>query len=284
MKSVVWIWAAVFLLAGCSGPQSGPRGTTSSGGGEPFKAEFKDIGRIVVRQLRAKNTPVVAGVSVDRFEMTLENVVIEPTEERLRNEDEGFVGAKNFPGENRIELSTVYWAVAMDFSQKRRLIIHEILEMMGITESIHYERTSDLLEEIGGFSEIDIGEFQVGGNVAKILIEKMPWKPEEITVERRTKDSSTTYYAVYEKEEPKHYVACRKSENLVPGYEHVHHFCWIKASASIDELGVIHVFLGLALEGAKRHPLFRLFDHVEKFDYGVVRGQMNGFDQLELFP
>ncbi len=261
-----------------------PQGTTSSGGGSPYKGEFKDIGRTVVRRLRANRFSEVAGVSADAFEKTLEGLEVEVTE-ALLYKDGSPVDALNFPSEHKVLLSLVRWAPFMHFGQKRRLVVHEVFGLMEKADA-EFERTDELLAKLRFLDEVDIYEFQVGGDAAKTLTEKFSWRADEITVDNQYPKQPVTYYAARRGTHP-HTGAllCRKHENWETEDYFVSYFCHIIGQAKASEQGTIVVSLGPWFTKEQEHPLWRFFDghQLETFDYGPVKGDSR-YQEIELFP
>ena len=284
MKSGFWL-AVLLAVAGCQQASTTLQGTTSSGGGSPYKDEFKDAGRTVVRRLKARGVSQVAGVSVDAFEVTLETLKLTTTEDFLRKDGEP-VDALNFPSESKVLLSLVRWAPHMNFRQKRKLVVHEVLGLLKKPDK-DFKRTNEILGALGYLEEVDIREFQVMREVAQRFIEKMPWRAGEISVDDKYyPESRTTYYTARRGTHPDTgVVQCRKYETFIKDYEGTSHFCWIVGQAKVNDQGTIVVQLGPEFTEEQRHPLWRLFDDLKgpTFDYGVVRGDRR-YLELELFP
>lgn len=242
-----------------------PQGTDFGSGGNAYAAEFKDIGRTVVRKLKAKNIQEIKGVSVRLLEETLEKLTVKPTDAVLKKGEDP-VDALNFPNDQRVELSLVHWASSLDFYAKRRLVIHEVLGLMRKDDS-GYDLTTGILTTMGS-NKIDFGSFHIIGQVAKTLIEKIPWQSDEVS-----KDGNATWYkipsdAAWNKEE----IKCLKVDPPTP--EEYDFRCWIKKSAYLGEDGVIYVTL---VEEDGNHALWRLFDSIKerRFDYGTIKGDLD---------
>lgn len=250
------------------------QGTDFGSGGDAYAAEFKDIGRTVVRRLKAKNIHEVRTVSVASFEETLERVKVNTTEAVLKKGNDS-VDALNFPDDVRIELSLVHWATSLDFYAKRRLVIHEILGLMRKADS-GYELTTEILTSMGS-NKIDFNRFHITGAVAKTLIEKMTWQPHEI----HTDGNATWYQIPYDAEWNQEEIKCLKVD---PPRRGEYDFrCWVKKYATLGEDGVIYVSL---VEEDGNHALWRLFDSIKerRFDYGTIKGDLDKlFHKLEFF-
>src|SRR5688572_8810485 len=82
-------------------PQPRTQGWDVGNGGSGYAAEFRDIGRTVVRRFQGKGVAEIAGVSIAAFEETLNKAVIETTEEGLKKGN-ATVDALNFPSQSRI--------------------------------------------------------------------------------------------------------------------------------------------------------------------------------------
>ena len=241
-----------------------PQGWDVGGGGNSYAAEFMDIGRRVVLRLKAKNISEVKGVSVALLDETLQKLKVKPTEDVLKKGDDP-VDALNFPDEQRIELSLVHWAVSLSFYQKRRLVIHESLGLMRKVDS-GYELTTAILAAMGS-NEIYFGNFEISGEVAKTLIEKMPWQSHEVV----TDDNATWFKIPFDAKWNKEEIKCLKVEDPTPPEREFR--CWVKKPAYLGEDGVIYVTL---CEEDGNHALWRLFDYIQerRFDYGVIKGDV----------
>ena len=268
-----------------------PQGTDFGSGGDAYAAEFKDIGRTIVRRLKIKNINEVTGISTIAFENTLEKAEIKTTEAVLTKEG-AQIDALNFPSQMKIELNLIHWANSMDFSQKRRLVIHEILGLMRKEDS-DYGATSQVLKALGFLHDVLVDKFRIQGEVAKTIMEKMHWNEDEVEVEEYLPHGRRTWY-----ETPFRKVVCPlkcwKQEFLLikkdTWYE-----CDITGTAYYTDQGTIHMELGTSFE-----PLVRLFGRTSDdftqsqnwwegvkmthFDYGVIKGHISGLAHLEIFP
>ena len=272
-----------------------PQGTDFGSGGDAYAAEFKDIGRMVVRRLKSREVREVEGISVTSFEEVSEKLVVTTTEAALKKGDIP-VDALNYADQMKVELSLVHWASSMDFSRKRRLVIHEILGLMRKDDS-DYRLTSQFLKDMGFLHDVRFDEFNLTGPVAKTIIEKMPWRASEMSEEAHSRYVRETNYSA-KREGGRNYISCKKMvyQNLSELGEPdapPHYICWFGCQTTISDNGTILIALGPAWSEDNRHPLWRLFDEKESFDYGVIKGDKGNFIQtgitgnfyeLEIFP
>ncbi len=146
MKKFFFLLIA-FTLVGCARTSThAPKGTTSSGGGDPYEGEFRDVARSIVRRLKAREMTELQGVSVLAFETKAEKLTLTSTDSVLKK-DGKVVDALNYPDEGRIELSLIRWPMMGAFT-KKRLVVHEIMGLLRI-EDLKYRRSSDFLAALG---------------------------------------------------------------------------------------------------------------------------------------
>lgn len=273
-----------------------PQGTDFGSGGDAYAAEFKDIGRMVVRRLKSREIREVEGISVASFEEVSEKLVVKTTEAVLKKGDFP-VDALNYADQMKVELSLVHWANSMDFSRKRRLVIHEILGLMRKDDS-DYRLTGQFLKDMGFLHDVRFDEFNLTGPVAKTIAEKMPWRTSEISEKAYKYVRETNYSA--KREGGRNYISCKKIvyqnwSEIDPNEPEPtpHYICWFGCQTTISDNGTILIALGPQWSEDNRHPLWRLFDEKESFDYGVIKGDQSNFIwtgdtgntyELEIFP
>ena len=273
-----------------SGGPKPPQGWDVGSGGDAYAAEFKDIGRTVIRRLKNKGVREVDGISVTSFEETLEKLVVKTTETVLRKGDAP-VDALNYAEQAKIELSLVHWANSMDFSQKRRLVIHEILGLMR-KDASDYRLTTKFLKALGFLHDVLVDQFRIQGGVARTIIEKMHWNSDEMEVEEYLPHGRRTWYEI-PKSKTVFPLKCLKQEFLASNKD-TWYDCDIVSTMYYTDEGTIHMELGT------HDPLVRLFGRpseefqpgpsdwwgvkVTEFDYGRIKGHISGLAHLEIFP
>jgi len=281
VKLIIYWLGFLLILISCSRPErletNAPKaqGWDVGGGGNAFAAEFLDIGRTVVRRWnglpdKAMGHEVYGWVSLKSFEQALKTAEVKTTEEELKIEG-NTVDAVNFPDKQLIVLSLKRWAKNMGFPEKRRLVIHEILGLLGKEKSLHYELTSWITGELDFYRELPIYYFMIQGKPAQTLVEKFPWLPEEISI--REKYSRETVYRLSKSEKSRDKLSCVKEETLSSG-KLVPEFapryrCYIECFyAVMSDDSSIKISLDQSGELYQR-----FFKGKRSFDYGLLRGE-----------
>ncbi len=287
----------VFVLVACSGKlPPAPGGTTSSGGGDGYEAEFKDIAWTVARRMADSGAETNEGISTSKFKETIEKLKLESTEGELKKDGQ-VVDALNYRDTFRVELSLRRWT-RMGSYKKRILVVHEVLSLMGEADS-SYTRSSDLLTTLGFSSPVHIYKFVLTGERARLLIDKIEWKAEEVTSHEGSLSAQTRIHrreyrvprpplAPGEVRDPhldKDYLLCEDSawidttsEKAVVKYA----LCWLSPfHAYVGETGSMHV----QLDAKDTDPLLRLFYRSGgAFDHGLIRGDLYQHPEIEFLP
>lgn len=162
---------------------SGEHGGNSSGGGNVYADEFRQIARDLLKRIKFKFPIDIIGIKISDLSNAVESYKVEATEDVLKK-DGVQVDALNFPSEKRILLSLLHWKKDLTPYQKSRLALHEFLGAMGL-EDTRFEKTHKIFEETALNVFIKMENFSVGGPVADLLIQRVSWKKDADSLERQ---------------------------------------------------------------------------------------------------
>jgi len=151
----------------------------------------------------------------------------------------------------------------------------------------NYDLTTQVLKALGFLHNVLVDQFRIQGDLAKIIIEKMPWKPDEIKL-----DGSDAEYNI---PLAKQSFLLSVTRPFQPTRRKIGSTAIITETAYYTDEGIILIDLGTD------EPLVRLFgrdsEHyatlseplwnlkVTEFDYGLIKGYFDGeAAHLSCFP
>jgi hypothetical protein len=154
MKTSVLAVISMILALVSSPALWAAQGGDHSGGGNTAAAEFYQLGQATLKSLNQTHPIVEAGavrVQISDLVGALESSTVEFSNETLSLNNVA-VQAINTPSQKRIVVSQKAWA-GLSPSQKRQLIVHELLGLLGIDDT-HYKTSASICGLFSGSIEL----------------------------------------------------------------------------------------------------------------------------------